>query len=142
MGKKLNKTAKSNLMTYGIVIAACDQCMTVACRVREWYSSSISRDCWFRSASISIHGSFPEPDCWYPGRAESWPCRIYVRGSICERTVFKHVQEDVIPHDVVFGFSLALLIGTCSSCCIRFADRNSGTASEGRLSGHRYAGIW
>ena len=33
--------------------------------------------------------SFTEPGCWYPGRAESWSCRFYVRWCIYKCLLFK-----------------------------------------------------
>lgn len=62
MGKKLNKTAKSNAVTYGIVIAAWAVMMVL--QSQGMVSNSISRSA--RSGlHLFDHGSFPEPDGWY-----------------------------------------------------------------------------
>ena len=62
--KKLNKTTKSNLITYGMVLAAY---LIVQGMIAG--ESAFQPDAGSSGASLCIYypGSFPEPDGWYSG---------------------------------------------------------------------------
>ena len=115
---KMNKTTKNNLITYAMVILAFVIHADID-HVQE-VISSLLQGLMVPLCTYIILGSFTEPGCWYPGRAESWSCRFYVRWCIYKCLLFKHVQADVIASDGL-RFFLALLIGIgdssdCSVC--------------------------
>ena len=64
--KKINKTFRDNLITYGMVIAA-----YVIMQILV--------------SAGSVSSLIPEPYRRYSGRTEPWTCRIYVYRSIHQR---------------------------------------------------------
>ena len=62
--KKLNKTTKSNLITYGMVLAAY---LIVQGMIAGNLLSNLMAGSAGASLCIYYPGTFPEPDSWYPG---------------------------------------------------------------------------
>ena len=62
--KKLNKTTKSNLITYGMVLAAY---LIVQGMIAGNLLSNLMQGSSGASLCIYYPGSFPEPDGWYSG---------------------------------------------------------------------------
>ena len=102
----MNKTTKNNLITYAMVILAF---VIMQILISAGSISSLLQGLMVLIMHLYYSCSFTEPGCWYPGRAESWSCRFYVRWCIYKCLLFKMYKRcDRFRWSAVF---LALLIG-------------------------------
>ena len=125
MLKKMNKTTKNNLITYAMVILAF---VIMQILISAGSISSLLQGLMVPLMHLYYSCSFTEPGCWYPGRAESWSCRFYVRWCIYKCLLFKMYKRcDRFRWSAVFP-------GTSDrnrdSSDFRYADRNPGTETE------------
>ena len=89
-------------------------------------------------------GSFPEPDSWNPGRAESGARGLYVCGRLFRCLLYQCHDEDVLPRMTIRQcwsvYRRSCHRGSCGGC-VRHPDWNSGAASAGRLPGYCHPGL-
>ena len=80
--KKINKTFRDNLITYGMVIAAY---VIMQILVSAGSVSSLIQGLIGSAVYLCNSGGISEPYRRYSGRTEPWTCRIYVYRSIHQR---------------------------------------------------------
>ena len=134
--KNMKKTTKNNIITYALVIAAfvIMQSLINAGSISSLLEGLMVPLCIYIIMAVSLNlvvGVLGELSLGHAG--------FMCVGAFCKCILFKmHERYDRI------GFT-ALLSGSfdrnCGCCDLRHSDRNSGSASERRLSGDRDIGI-
>ncbi len=132
----IDKTFKTNLITYSIVIAAF---IIVQILISAGQVSSLMKGLLVPLCIYQHYGDFLESDCWYSGRAQPWPCRFYVYGSLCQLYLF-HLH-DGFHTQCRRSFFLCNSSGRSSRCRCRYCCGNPCFKAQRRLSGNCNTGL-
>lgn len=134
--KNMKKTTKNNIITYALVIAAfvIMQSLINAGSISSLLEGLMVPLCIYIIMAVSLNlvvGVLGELSLGHAG---------FMCVGAFASAFFSKCMRDTI-ESASLRFFLALLIGIAAAADLRHSDRNSGSASERRLSGDRDIGI-